>query len=104
MMSNNNIFKEIEKSLLNLNAYEFTLFATLIGFLICDGLNYNEQQSLGNFFEMLGQTALTIGAQNQNLDNFDVDNQNNYDSLILLLKNKINNIDNIVAEIKNMKL
>ena len=97
-------FREIEKSLLNLNAYEFTLFATLIGFLICDGLNYNEQQSLGNFFEMLGQTALTIGAQNQNLDNFDVDNQNNYDSLILLLKNKIDNIDNIVAEIKNMKL
>ncbi len=104
MMSNNNIFKEIEKSLLNLNAYEFTLFAALIGFLICDGLNYNEQQSLGNFFEMLGQTALTIGAQNQNLDDPDVDNQNNYDSLILLLKNKIDNIDNIVAEIKNMKL
>ena len=103
-MSNNNVFKEIEKSLLNLNADEFTLVAALIGFLICDGLNYNEQQSLGNFFEMLGQTALTIGAQNQNLDDPDVDNQNNYDSLILLLKNKIDNIDNIVAEIKNMKL
>ena len=49
--------------LFSLNPYEFTLIATLIGFIISPSLNSNEQNSLGNFFELLGEVLLTIQAQ-----------------------------------------
>ena len=49
--------------LFSLNPYEFTLIATLIGFTISPSLNSNEQNSLGNFFELLGEVLLNIQAQ-----------------------------------------
>lgn len=49
--------------LFSLNAYEFTLIATIIGFAISPTLTVNQQNSLGNFFELLGQIILTINAQ-----------------------------------------
>jgi len=51
----------------SLNAYEFTLVATLIGFIIAPSLSINQQNSLGNFFEQIGQTLLTITSQNQTI-------------------------------------
>ena len=48
-----------------LNAYEFVSIATLIGMAIAPTLSINQQNSLGNFFEQLGQTILTISAQSQ---------------------------------------
>lgn len=50
--------------LFSLNAYEFTFIATTLGFLISPQLTVNQQNSLGNFFELLGQVILTINAQN----------------------------------------
>lgn len=58
-------FHDIAKWLNSLNAYEFTIIATVIGLLVAKGLTINQQNSLGNFFEQIGQTLLTIGAQNQ---------------------------------------
>lgn len=58
-------FNDIAKWLNSLNAYEFTLIATGIGIIIAKGLTINQQNSVGNFFEQIGQTLLTIGAQNQ---------------------------------------
>lgn len=58
-------FNDIAKWLNSLNAYEFTLIATGIGVIIAKGLTINQQNSVGNFFEQVGQTLLTIGAQNQ---------------------------------------
>lgn len=53
--------------LFSLNAYEFTLISTAIGFAISPALTVNQQNSLGNFFELLGQVILTINAQNVTL-------------------------------------
>lgn len=50
--------------LLSLNSYEFTLIATILGFFIAKPLSATKQNSLGNFFELLGQVMLTISAQN----------------------------------------
>jgi len=74
-----------------LNAYEFTSIATLIGLAISPLLTVNQQNALGNFFEQIGQTMLTIGAQNQNV--------NQYKNA----KNKSKANDNISKEINNMK-
>lgn len=54
--------------LFSLNAYEFTIIATIIGFAISPTLTVNQQNSLGNFFELLGQVILTINAQNTTLN------------------------------------
>lgn len=58
-------FNDIAKWLNSLNAYEFTLIATGIAIIIAKGLTINQQNSVGNFFEQIGQTLLTISAQNQ---------------------------------------
>ena len=53
--------------LLSLNPYELTILASAIGLLISPTITVNQQNSLGNFFELLGQTILTINAQTINL-------------------------------------
>lgn len=63
----NQDYKTFSNWLFSLNAYEFTAIATLAGFIISPTLTINEQNSLGNFFELLGQVILTINAQNTTL-------------------------------------
>jgi len=61
----NQDFRGLANWIYSFNGYEFTLVATLIAFLIAPGMSINEQNTLGNFFEQIGQTLLTIAAQNQ---------------------------------------
>lgn len=60
----NQDFDSFSEWIFSLNPYEFTLIATVIGFTIAPALTVNQQNSLGNFFELLGQVILTINAQN----------------------------------------
>lgn len=61
----NQDFRELANWIYSLNGYEFVIVATLVGVLIATPLSINQQNSLGNFFEQIGQTMLTIAAQNQ---------------------------------------
>lgn len=99
-MSINPILR-LNEILLLLSPLELTTLAFVIGVISSEGLDYNGQQAIGNFVEMVGQTMLTIGAQGQNLDE---NNNSNYDidNAINLLKNKIGNIENIIAELKSL--
>lgn len=92
---------KLSELLLSLNSYEFCTLAFIIGIILCDGLNYNQQQSLGNFFEQIGQTILTIGAQNENLDN-PIQSSPNISDAVELLKGKIGNIEKIISDIKKI--
>lgn len=47
----------------NLSPYDFTLLGTFIGFLFSFGLDPGQQNSLGNWFELIGQVLLTISAK-----------------------------------------
>lgn len=49
--------------LLSINEYELTILACAIGLLIAPTITINQQNSLGNFFELIGQILLTINAQ-----------------------------------------
>lgn len=60
-------FNSFSSWLFSLNSYEFTFIASLAGFAIAPSLTLNEQNSLGNFFELLGQVILTINAQGSTL-------------------------------------
>ena len=54
--------------LLSLSSNELTLLAIGLGFLFSINIDTNKQNSLGNFFELTGQTLLTISAQNMVLE------------------------------------
>lgn len=52
-------------SIFNIPPDEFALLAAFLGVGIADQLDVNEQNSIGNFIELIGQTILTISAQAQ---------------------------------------
>ncbi|WP_432661919.1 hypothetical protein R9X47_15245 [Wukongibacter baidiensis] len=52
-------------SIFNIPPDEFALIAALLGVGIANKLDANEQNSIGNFLESVGQTILTISAQEQ---------------------------------------
>ncbi len=89
----NQDFKELANWIYTLDPYEFTAIATLIGIILAPILSINQQNSLGNFFEQIGQTLLTIGAQSQT-----VKHKNKQNSSI-----QYNNIDDIENEINKIK-
>ena len=43
--------------------YEYSLYATIIAFIIASCLNLNAQNAFGNWLEQVGQIILTIAAQ-----------------------------------------
>ena len=92
----------------NLNAYEFTLIGTLLGFLIAPQLSVNLQNSVGNFFELIGQVILTINAQNvtNNPNSANITKSNpNPETLskeyILSLENTLLEIKRDISRLKN---
>lgn len=56
-------FESFSRWLSSLNPYEFTMVGAAIGLAIAPALTVNQQNSLGNFFELVGQVILTINAQ-----------------------------------------
>lgn len=54
-----------------------TITAFLIGYVLIDRLNSNEQNALGNFFMLIGQTLCTSGSENFRRDWKDVSNPTN---------------------------
>ena len=53
--------------LLSMNEYELSILAFAIATILAPTITINQQNSLGNFFELIGQTLLTINAQAINL-------------------------------------
>lgn len=52
----------------SLNPYELAFLANLIGTFLTIPINSNQQNTLGNFFELIGQQILMIQAQNSTLN------------------------------------
>lgn len=73
-------YKSFVDLLMSLGTYEFTLISTILGFFIAKPLNAAQQNSLGNFFELIGQIMLTLSAQSYNLapSNVTVNNFNDF--------------------------
>lgn len=65
----NHDFNLLSKWLNSVNSYEFTLYGVVAAFLIAPTLNANEQNSLGNWLEVVGQILLSISSQTFNLNN-----------------------------------
>lgn len=57
--------KNYASFLYGLTGNELALLASAAGFLLSQGINSNQINSLGNFLEGVGQIMLIIGAQEQ---------------------------------------
>lgn len=62
-------FANFADFLSSISPLQLGAIGSLIGTLLCVPLNYEEQNVLGNFFELVGQVMLVVAAQNANLDN-----------------------------------
>ncbi len=58
------------KFLPKINAFEFTTIAFVIGIVLCDDLTPAEQNSVGNFFMLVGQVLSTNASQQQVINNY----------------------------------
>lgn len=70
----------------SLSPVKFSLLASLLGVLLIDNLDLNQQNSLGNFLENVGQNLLTAAAQGQTVQ---ASQQNQIRKQIQSLKNQI---------------
>lgn len=60
---NNDSLKSFASILSRLSPLEFASIGCLVGLIISAPLNSNEQNSIGNFLELVGQVVLTVQAQ-----------------------------------------
>ena len=84
----------------NASSTNYSITAFSIGLILSEGLNAAEQNSLGNWFMLVGQTLCTKAAQQQVLNNRN-NNSNNSNSHIVnnnlrksaeSIKKEVNNI------------
>lgn len=60
---NSENLKNLSSFILKLTPFEFVSVGTIIGYLLSYNLTVSEQNSLGNWFELVGQIILTFNAQ-----------------------------------------
>ena len=97
-----NPITELEKKLLQLNPSEFTLISIVIGYILSNGLNSLEIQSMGNFIFSIGQTMSTIGTQKQSLESKYQLSDNELKKMFSLLNEKIGNLEKIITDLKKL--
>ena len=98
----------MERIVFNVGPYSFTTSAFLIGLLLVQELSIEEQDSIGNWLQLVGLTMQTYASQKVTLDvnntiNKDNTNKNNDVTNIEALKKTIKNIEDKLDELYNNK-
>lgn len=57
----------LKEKILSLKGEELSIVACILAFVLTSNTTINEQNSIGNFFELVGQFILTSAAQNYKL-------------------------------------
>lgn len=71
MQNNRSYFSEVKnlaKILYNLDPLELTAIGCILGLVMSEGLDFNEQNTIGNFLELVGQVILTYNAQQETVE------------------------------------
>ena len=61
----NNDYDSLADYLFSFTGNEFSIISSIIGFVISQNLTIDQANSLGNFFDLLGQFMITKAAQDQ---------------------------------------
>ena len=92
----------MERIVFNVGPYGFTTSAFLIGLLLVQELSIEEQDSIGNWLQLVGLTMQTYASQKVTLDaNNDTTKED--DTNIDALKKTIKNIEEKLDELYNDK-
>lgn len=85
----------MERIVFNVGPYSFTTSAFLIGLLLVQELSIEEQDSIGNWLQLVGLTMQTYASQKVTLDasKSDSKDKSNYSSDIEKLKKTIKDIE-----------
>ena len=85
----------MEKIVFNVGPYSFTTSAFLIGLLLVQELSIEEQDSIGNWLQLVGLTMQTYASQQITIDASKIDNKDisNDSSDIEKLKKTIKDIE-----------
>lgn len=84
----------------NISSKSYTLSAFIVGLIISEGSNVAEQNSLGNWFMLVGQTLCTKASQQQVLNNRN--DTNNSSINIVNDEDLIKSAKNIKKEVNNI--
>ncbi len=91
----------MERIVFNVGPYSFTTSAFLIGLLLVQELSIEEQDSIGNWLQLVGLTMQTYASQKVTLD---VNNETTKDDdNIDALKKTIKNIEDKLDELYDKK-
>lgn len=85
----------------NIPATAFTTSAFIIGLLLCDDLTPAEQNALGGWFMLVGQTLSTNSGQQQLLNNRN-GTSNYYNSHVVNNNNLMESVNKIKKEVNNI--
>ena len=92
----------MEKIVFNVGPYSFTTSAFLIGLLLVQELSIEEQDSIGNWLQLVGLTMQTYASQKVTLD-VNNDTTKEDDTNIDALKKTIKNIEEKLDELYSKK-
>lgn len=84
----NNIGNAIKSCFFSLPPAQFSLLSSIVGILLIDNLDLNQQNSLGNFLVGVAQAILTAAAQGSTLESSEQKNDR-ISKQIRLLKKQI---------------
>ncbi len=83
---------------------QLALLSTILGIIISNNLNSNQQNAFGNFLEAIGQIILTINAQSQNISYINSSSNNsNYCNSSEDSKKTNSDLDDLKKEMKKLK-
>lgn len=89
----------IDSCLLSLPPKQFALLSSLIGILLIDDLNLDQQNALGNFIVNIGQAILTSAAQEQALQS----NNSQNDDILQEIEGLKKQISSLNKELEKLK-
>ncbi len=88
----------MERIVFNVGPYSFTTSAFLIGLLLVQELSIEEQDSIGNWLQLVGLTMQTYASQKVTLDVNNTINEDNTSK-----SDDVTNIDSLKKTIKNIE-
>ena len=74
-------YQRLSRYLFSFSGNDFGIIGAVVGYIICQNLDIDEQNSIGNFLELIGQMILAIAAQNQ-VRNNDLNQSNAYNVIV----------------------
>lgn len=86
LCSGNNTESILTTCFFSLPPKQFSLLSSLIGILLIDNLDLNQQNSLGNFIVNVGQAIMTSASQGQLLQSNTQQNDNAHQQINILKK------------------